>query len=161
MEMAHSLKKLSPDAETKVGAILLSSKGNIIAGSYNGFVHDAIDDILPKTRPDKYEFMQHAERNMIYNCSDEGIRTRDTYIVCTLSPCLECLRACYRSGVNMIYFDELYHKFPSTDFYKELSDIFVWVEKRGNFTALQMVSMNYALSHGWVDKKGKRKKWNE
>lgn len=156
MKMAHDLKELSPDSQTKVGALLLSSKGNIIAGSYNGFVQDAIDNILPDTRPDKYEYMQHAERNMVYNCANEGIRTRGTYIVCTLSPCLECLRACYRSGIEMIYFDELYHKFPDTDFYKSLKDIHVLIEKRGNFTALQLIGMNYALERGWIDQQGNR-----
>ena len=141
MEMARNISKLSPDEETKVGAIMLTMEGRVIASSYNGFLRHANDDILPKVRPGKYEYMQHAERNMLYNCCHEGIRTKNTTIICTLSPCVECLRACYQSGVRKIIFDELYHKFPNTDFYKELKDVSVDVGKIGKYTVLEMHSV--------------------
>ena len=120
MKMAHAMKTMSPDAETKVGAIMLSSEERIVASSFNGFLRGAIDKDLPKTRPDKHKYIQHAERNLLYNCAYEGISTKNTTVVCTLSPCTECLRACFQSGVEFIIFDELYNKFPSTDFYEEL-----------------------------------------
>jgi len=82
--------------------------------------------------------MQHAERNMLYNCAYEGISTKDTTIICTLSPCTECLRACYQSGVKTIIFDELYHKFESTDFYTELLDLTVEVDDSGPFVILNL-----------------------
>ena len=140
MNMAKELSKLSPDKETKVGAIMLSSEGRIVAGSFNGFLRGANDDELPNTRPDKYEVIQHAERNMVYNCSYEGIRTKDTTIICTLSPCLECLRACFQSGVSTIIFDELYHRFPDTEFYTKLPDARISVNKIGKYTKLSMMS---------------------
>ena len=143
MEMAHSIKKMSPDAETQVGAIMLSSEDRLISSSFNGFLRGAIDDTLPKTRegnPNKYEFIQHAERNMLYNCAYEGIRTKGTKIVCTLSPCTECLRACYQAGVKSIIFDELYHRFPSTDFYTKLLDVHVEVNKIVKYTELILKS---------------------
>lgn len=141
MRMAHEVKKLSPDSETKVGAVMLSSEDRFIASSFNGFAKGALDKKLPNTRPDKYEFMQHAERNMIYNCAYEGIRTKDTTIVCTLSPCLECLRACFQSGVRRIIFDELYSQFPDTDFYEKLPDIHVEIDYVGDYTVLELSSM--------------------
>lgn len=144
MAMAREIAKNSPDAETQVGAIMLSEEGRLIASSYNGFLRGAYDDKLPKTRPDKYEFIQHAERNMLYNCAYEGIRTKGTTIVCTLSPCTDCLRASFQSGVRFIVFDELYSKFPNTDFYKELSDVHVYVQKLGDYTLLEMVSKKEA-----------------
>jgi len=156
MRMAEEVAQLSPDAETQVGAIMLSPDGRIIASSYNGFLRGAIDELLPSTRPDKYEYMQHAERNLIYNCAYEGIRTKDTHIVCTLSPCTECLRACFQAGVKFIYFDQLYSKFPNTDFYKELKDVFVFVSKRDKYTCLELHSVKYAQDCGWLDEHGKR-----
>lgn len=139
MAMAREMAKNSPDAETQVGAVMLSAEGRLIASSYNGFLRGAPDHKIPNTRPDKYEFIQHAERNMLYNCAYEGIRTKDSTIVCTLSPCLECLRASFQSGVTTIIFDELYSKFPDTDFYKELPDVKVFVDKIGNYTELKMM----------------------
>jgi len=139
MGMAYKIKELSPDEETKVGAIMLSPDGRIIASSYNGFLRGAEDDELPKTRPDKYKFMQHAERNMLYNCCYEGIKTRDTTIFCTLSPCEECVRACFQSGVRYIYFSKLYKKFDSIDFYANMEDVTINIEKVGSYVRLDML----------------------
>ena len=60
MEMARAMAKNSPDAETQVGAIMLSEEGRLIASSYNGFLRGAPDHKIPNTRPDKYEFIQHV-----------------------------------------------------------------------------------------------------
>lgn len=141
MEMAHSIKKMSPDSERKVGAIMLSPDERLISSSFNGFLRGAEDKFLPTTRPKKYEFIQHAERNMLYNCAYEGIKTKDTTIICTLSPCLDCLRACYQSGVKYIIFDELYSRtFDSTDVYTNLDDLHVEVDKIGSYTRLTLTS---------------------
>ena len=141
MKMAHAIKKLSPDAETQVGAIMLSSEGRIVASSFNGFIRGADDSSLPKTRPGKYTYIQHAERNLLYNCAYEGVRTKDTTIICTLSPCLECLRACYQSGVKTIYFDTLYSSCSANGFYETLCDVNVVVTKVGKYTKLDMSSV--------------------
>lgn len=138
MGMAYKMKELSPDEENKVGAIMLSPDERIIASSYNGFLRGADDKELPCTRPDKYKFIQHAERNMLYNCSYEGIRTKDTTIICTLSPCEDCVRALYQSGVKTIIFSRLYRKFKSIDFYTEMKDLNISVDKIGVYTRLSM-----------------------
>ena len=140
MRMAKEVSCLSPDLETQVGALLLSPEGKIIASSFNGFLRGAPDDELPVAGSEKYQYMQHAERNLLYNCAYEGIRTKDTTIVCTLSPCLECLRACFASGVKTIIFNELYRKFDSIDFYKELSDVHVDISVIASYVRLDMKS---------------------
>jgi deoxycytidylate deaminase len=81
---------------------------------------------------------------MIYNCAYEGIRTKNTTIVCTLSPCVDCLRAAFQSGVKFIVFEKLYNKFPNTDFYTKLQDVHVYVQKLGNYILLEMVSKKEA-----------------
>jgi dCMP deaminase len=139
MKMAHAMKAMSPDAETKVGAVMLSSEERIIASSFNGFLRGAIDKDLPKKRPGKHEFIQHAERNLLYNCAYNGISTKGTTIVCTLSPCLDCLRASFQSGVEFIMFEDLYGKFPDTGFYEKLDDVKVFVDKIGKYTRIQML----------------------
>jgi len=139
MLMAKNMATLSPDSETQVGAIMLSDEGRVIASSFNGFVRGTVDGSLPTTRPDKYQYMQHAERNMLYNCAYEGIRSKNTTIICTLSPCLECLRACFSAGVNQIIYKDVYSACSSENFYTELDDIFVTVEKIGTHTKLTLM----------------------
>ena len=139
MKMAHTIKKLSPDAETQVGSLMLSEDGRIIATSFNGFVRGADDSKLPKTRDaGKHDYVIHAERNMLYNCCHEGIKTKDTTVICTLSPCLACLRAMKTSGVTAVIFDELYNKFPDTDFYTKLGDMGVDISEIGEYTHLEL-----------------------
>ena len=142
MRMAEEISNLSPDEETQVGAIMLSKDGRIIAASFNGFLRGAPDDKLPCTRPKKHEYVQHAERNLLYNCAFEGIKTRETVIVCTLSPCLECLRACFASGVRTIVFKDLYSKFESVDMYKLLPDVCVLVSMIGDYVRLDMETID-------------------
>ena len=138
MNMAKEVAKLSPDVETKVGAIMLSSEGRVIATGYNGFARGADDDSLPNKGIEKYDFMQHAERNLIYNCAYEGIRTKDTTIISTLSPCLHCVRAAHQSGIRTIIFDKLYRKFKDINVYLEMKDIWIDVEKIGDYTVLEI-----------------------
>ena len=141
MAMARAMAKNSPDEETQVGAIMLSSEGRVIASSFNGFLRGAIDKDLPTKRPDKHKFIQHAERNILYNCAYEGIRTKNTTIICTLSPCLDCLRACFQSGVTTIIYKDTYHACSALGFYENLADVVVSKYTFGNYTVLEMSSV--------------------
>ena len=136
MAVASEVAKLSPDDETQVGAVLISPNGSIVATGYNGFVRGAHDRLLPKTRPHKYLYMQHAERNLLYNCLNEGISTKDSTLVCTLSPCLDCLRALFQSGVKTIVFDKLHRSQRLSDY--DILDIRVDVDLLGNYTVLTL-----------------------
>lgn len=112
MEIAETVAKRSHDAETKVGALLINNKsGAIIATGYNGFIKGAVDADLPNTRPEKYEYILHAEMNLLTNCARHGISMDDCYLVCTLSPCKLCMRLMVNSGVNLVYCKDLYRDF--------------------------------------------------
>lgn len=112
MDIAETVAKRSHDAETKVGALLINNKSSaIIATGYNGFIRGTIDSELPNTRPDKYNFILHAEMNLLTNCSRHGIAMEDCYLVCTLSPCQLCMRLMINSGVNFVVVKELYRDF--------------------------------------------------
>ena len=112
MEIAETVAKRSHDAETKVGALLVNNKsGAIIATGYNGFIKGANDAILPNTRPEKYEYILHAEMNLLTNCARHGISMDDCFLVCTLSPCKLCMRLMINSGVNLVIAKDLYRDF--------------------------------------------------
>lgn len=132
----------SPDAETKVGSILISkSTGSVISEGYNGFVRGANDDALPKTRPGKYDYVIHAEQNLIYNAARNGVRTDACFIVQTHSPCVACARALYQSGIDTVYFKNYY---PGTDKIKDLGDLKLVYTEFGEFTKI-VISPNTDL----------------
>jgi dCMP deaminase len=138
MEMAETVAKRSHDAETKVGAILVNNKsGAIIATGYNGFIRGANDILLPNKRPDKYEYILHAEQNLIANCARHGISMEDCTLICTLTPCKLCMRMMFNCGITNVIAKEQYKDF---DEILKMQDIKIGVEKdKEGFTVLKYV----------------------
>lgn len=114
MDIATTVALRSHDAQTKVGAILVNNNsGAIIATGYNGFIKGANDAVLPNTRPDKYEYILHAEMNLLTNCARHGISMDNCFLVCTLSPCKLCMRLMINSGITKVVAKALYTDFDS------------------------------------------------
>lgn len=102
----------SPDPSTKVGALLIHGEsGAVIAEGYNGFVRGAQDDKIPTTRPEKYDYIIHAETNLICNAVRHGISTNNCVLYCTISPCIKCMRMLYQAGIKEIYVKGFYSDF--------------------------------------------------
>lgn len=127
MDIAETIAERSHDSQTKVGAVLVNNaSGAIVATGYNGFVRGAPDDILPTTRPDKYEYIVHAEQNLICNSAKHGISMNNCSLVCTLSPCKLCMRMLLNCGITKVIAKDLYKDF--NDILK-MQDIKVEVKK--------------------------------
>ena len=126
MEVADVVKQRSHDSETKVGAVLVNnSSGAIIATGFNGFARGVDDSKLPTTRPDKYQYIIHAEENLVANCASNGISMRDATVICTLSPCVKCMRLLWQCGITRVVIKEEYKDF---DKLKEMKDIGIIVK---------------------------------
>ncbi len=124
---AESTSLRSHDEETKVGAILISNKsGAILAHGYNGFARGADERFLPTKRPDKYPYMIHAEENLIANCARHAISMDDCTLVCTLTPCVKCMRLLFQCGITEVICKNKYKDF---DKLKEMKDIKIEEEK--------------------------------
>ena len=135
-EQARVVAKNSPDKERQVGALLINKRtGAVIASGYNGFVRGANDDSLPKTRPDKYPYMVHAEQNLLLNCARHGIATEGCFMVVTLSPCSQCMRMAWQSGIKTIYFDKEYRDFQAQ---KKMKDLRVDVTEWKGFNMVEL-----------------------
>lgn len=137
-QVAQAFAEFSPDQETKVGSILINKKsGAVLSSGYNGFVRGADDDKLPTTRPDKYDYIVHSETNLIYNAARHGVTTSDCFVVCTLSPCCNCLRAMYQAGIDEIYYRDTYR-----DFHKNLQmgDLIILLTNMGDYTKITLRS---------------------
>lgn len=112
MQVAESIAKLSPDEETKVGCLAVHPETYDCKHlSYNGFISGANDTELPKTRPEKYQYIVHAEANMVAKAASENGGLKGYWSVQTLSPCVNCCRLLYQAGVRTIIFKEKYKDF--------------------------------------------------
>lgn len=96
----------SHDIQTQCGCVLVKDRTPISTG-YNGFVRDIDDSVLPRTRPDKYPFMIHAEANAIYNSVRLGRSTAGSTAYITAMPCLSCLQMLYQCGIIEIRFTDI------------------------------------------------------
>ena len=135
-KQALAVSEMSPDEETQVGALLISIKTGAVLGSgFNGFIRKANDAVLPKTRPDKYPYMVHAETNMIYNCARHGISTDECFVFSTLSPCVNCCRAIYQSGIATVIFKDKYRDF---DTQAAMLDLKWTLTSLGDFTIMEL-----------------------
>jgi len=126
----------SPDQQTKVAAILIDPKtGAVMAEGYNGFIRGANDSVLPSTRPEKYNYIIHAETNLLCNAVRSGVKTDGCIVFCTLSPCITCLRMLWQAGIKVIYFKAKYSDF---DVSSNMLDIKVDVEIVSGFFKMTM-----------------------
>jgi len=100
----HMADTFSKDPSSKVGCLLLAPDSlQILSMGYNGFPR-GVDETLPERweRPTKYEFVEHSERNCLYNACRSGTCTNNSIAVITLYPCCDCCRALIQSGIKTI-----------------------------------------------------------
>lgn len=78
----------------------------------DGTVTDPIPNRLPagikktperiRTRPTKYDFIEHAERGAVYEAARKGINLEGSTMVCPWIACADCSRAIVLSGVKRV-----------------------------------------------------------
>jgi deoxycytidylate deaminase len=86
----------SHDIHTQHGCVITDQYHRILGVGYNGFPKGMNDDILPTSRPEKYKWMIHAERNALSNCvirPDNGI----AYV--TGQSCNQCIMSLWQEGI--------------------------------------------------------------
>lgn len=120
MGLARHISNWSKDESTKVGCVIVGPDKEIRSTGYNGFPRGVREDIAERhTRPTKYDFSEHAERNAIYNATLLGTSLRNCIMYITMTPCTDCARAIIQSGIKEVFFCV-----PNTD--DEKSNIAGW-----------------------------------
>ena len=104
MDLAKQVGTWSKDPSKQIGAIAIGSKGQVLAQGYNGFPR-GIDDNESRlnTKETKYKYVVHAEMNLIYNATFNGISLNgSTVYVSGLPVCSECAKGLIQVGVKQI-----------------------------------------------------------
>ncbi len=117
-EIANVIAKKSKDIHTNIGAVIVGKDKEIVSSGYNSFPRGINDDIPERLeRPEKYFWMEHAERNAIYNAARIGVSTKGcTIYLSHWFPCVECARAIVNSGITTLYCDVLIPEEKSTTY---------------------------------------------
>lgn len=104
MELTAVVASWSKDPSKKIGAVAIGSKGQVLAQGFNGFPR-GIDDTDERLndRSKKYKYVVHAEMNLIYNATFNGISLDgSTVYIHGLPLCSECAKGLIQVGVKRI-----------------------------------------------------------
>ncbi len=87
----------SKDPRTKTAALVKFKNGGIF-GAYNAPVKGTFDF----ETNEKYDYVEHAERLLIYDCARSGHSLEGQTMYMLFEPCVECARAIIISGITSI-----------------------------------------------------------
>ena len=108
-------------------------------------------------RPRKYFFMEHGERNAIYNAAREGIALSGCRLYIPAPPCVDCSRAIIQSGIIEVVCDTLLvpeRWQESCDAGIEmLLEAQIFIRTTNSFT--QVTSWTYTKGEGWGGEKSR------
>lgn len=111
IDLAKQISTWSKDPSRKIGAVAVGSKGQILSQGYNGFPRGILD--LPEryeNREVKYKHVVHAEMNVIYNATFNGVSLDGASLfVYGLPVCNECAKGIIQVGIKrvVIFTDEI------------------------------------------------------
>lgn len=105
LEMLSLVDKIaaqSKDRGAQVGAIITTSFGSILATGFNEFAKGTQETETRRSRPEKYFYTEHAERNAIYAAASKGTALHGGTIYQRWFPCADCARAIVQSGLARV-----------------------------------------------------------
>lgn len=92
----------STDPSTNNGAILVDADGYIKVRAANHFPTGVSETPERWERPLKYEYVEHAERNAVYQAAKQGIATAGLTMYVPWYACTDCARAIIQSGIGRV-----------------------------------------------------------
>ncbi len=133
MDWAARAAELSPARRLHVGAVIVKDD-TVISYGYNGMPagwdNNCEDEVLEttteetrnatvittrkvlKTKPE----VLHAESNAIAKLAKSSNSGRDAELFVTHSPCMDCAKLIYQSGIRKVYFKNHYRDNAGLDF---------------------------------------------
>ncbi len=110
MTMSYLIARKSKDKSTNIGAIIVGQNNEIRSTGYNSFVRGLDDENESRQkRPEKYYWMEHAERNAIYNAARVGIPLNNCIMYTQGIPCMDCGRAIVQAGIEEVIVHKIWN----------------------------------------------------
>jgi dCMP deaminase len=104
MSLAKEVSTWSKDPSSKIGAVAIGEKGQVLSQGYNGFPRGIEDTkIRYDNREIKYKYVVHAEMNVIYNATYNGVSLNGaTLYVYGLPVCSDCAKGIIQVGIKKV-----------------------------------------------------------
>lgn len=101
MQLALEEAKHSQDQSTQNGAVIVRN-GRVIGQGSNNFPPNVEQTTERWERPAKYLYVEHAERNAIYDAAKYGEFTVGSEMYCVWSACADCARGIAQAGISRL-----------------------------------------------------------
>lgn len=139
ISLAKEISTWSKDPSRKIGAVAVGDKGQILAQGYNGFPRGILDSAdRYNDRPTKYKLVVHAEMNVIYNATYNGVSLNNARLfVYGLPVCSECAKGIIQVGIQSV---TVYTDQPVPDIWKESYELTNNIFKEAGVTCLWIQS---------------------
>ena len=122
MQTARTFSECSTAERAKVGAIIVKDD-RIISIGYNGMpsgwdntcenvIGYANGEPVLKTKPE----VLHAEANALAKVARSSESSEGAYMFITYSPCLDCAKLIYQSGIKKVYYRDQYRETDGLEF---------------------------------------------
>jgi dCMP deaminase len=100
LDICRVVATRSKDPATQIGCVIVGPAHEIRSTGYNSLPRRVRDDIPERLeRPTKYLWIEHAERNAIYNAARAGTGLEGCTLYAELTPCMDCARAIVQAGI--------------------------------------------------------------
>lgn len=95
--------RLSPDPSTQTAAVVINSYHEVYG------INTFPDGVSPRLeRPEKYLFIEHAERGAILRCAKHGVPTEGGTMYTLWAICADCARAVICAGITELVSHSFY-----------------------------------------------------
>ena len=101
MGLAFYVAMKSEDTSTHSGAVIVNDFNRAVSFGYNGLPTGVLNTQDKNTRPGKYLYYEHSERNAIYNAEkiEPGCR-----IYVNFFPCTDCARGIIQKRIKEVIY---------------------------------------------------------
>lgn len=129
----------SRDPMTHVGSVIVDSDNVLVSTGYNslprGVEIDHEEKRISRENGEKYHWVEHAERNAIYNAARRGTSLKGCKLYVTWTPCTDCARAIIQTGISEVIIHQ-----NGQDFYNQHTS--------GNWTEINNKTLTMFLEAG-------------
>tara|TARA_B110000977_G_scaffold194558_1_gene271390 strand:+ start:757 stop:1215 length:459 start_codon:yes stop_codon:yes gene_type:complete len=117
LKMSLEWANLSYCERKQVGALIVKDR-MIISDGYNG-TPSGFENICETTEGDTKWYVLHAEANAISKVAQSTQSTEGATLYQTLSPCKDCSKLVYQSGIKRVVFIHKYKDTSGIDFLEQ------------------------------------------
>ncbi len=119
--MCYLVGMRSKDPHTHVGSVIVDGDNVLVSTGYNslprGINIDSEQKRVSREDGEKYFWVEHAERNAIYNAARRGTVLKGCKLYVPWTPCTDCARGIIQSGIAEVIIHQ-----NGQDFYDKNTD---------------------------------------